>query len=231
MIIINNLVAGYGSKKVLNQIDWSLDQGMIHGLVGLNGSGKTTLLKTMYGLLTPMSGTMKLDDKPFNKKFISLLETEPYFYHGINGKEYLSLFKSYGDFQFNSDEWASLFQLPLMELIDNYSTGMRKKLALLGIIKSNKPFLLLDEPFNGLDLEASRVLTAVLKRMKNDGKTILITSHMLETLTNLCDRIHYLKNGIIQKTYFPEDLSLINKEIFHELDQHIENKIDGLLES
>jgi ABC-2 type transport system ATP-binding protein len=229
MISITDLVACYGSRKILNHINWSLDSGMIHGLVGLNGSGKTTLLKTMYGLIKPVSGVMTLDEQPFNKRFISLLDTEPYFYHGINGSEYLSLFKSDKAFNFIAGEWALLFHLELTELIDNYSTGMKKKLALLGIIKANKPFILLDEPFNGLDLESSRVLTAVLKKMKEQGKTIVITSHMLETLTGLCDRIHYLKDGIIRKTYKPEDADTMKSEIFHELDRQIENKINQLL--
>ncbi len=108
-------------------------------------------------------------------------------------------------------------------LIENYSTGMKKKLAILAIIKTNKPFLLLDEPFNGLDLESSRIFTAVLKRLREDGKTIIVTSHMLESLASLCDQIHYLKDGVIYKTYNPGELAAMNNEIFSELDQHIDS--------
>lgn len=229
MIIINDLVAGYGLVKVLQNLSWKIETGKIHGLAGLNGSGKTTLLKTMFGLIKPMSGSLHFNDSSFSKKFISYLETESYFYNGINGREYLSLFKSSDHFVFNTNEWASLFQLPLDVLIDSYSTGMKKKLAILGIIKMNKSFMLLDEPFNGLDLESSRVLSAVLKRLKEEGKTIIITSHMLESLTSLCDQIHYLKNGVIDKSYNPNDIAVMNSEIFRELDQHIHSKINELL--
>ncbi|MDQ3051116.1 MAG: ATP-binding cassette domain-containing protein [Bacteroidota bacterium] len=229
MISIKGLVVGYGDKKVLNGIDWSLETGRIHGLAGLNGSGKTTLMKALFGIIKPESGSMEINSAPFKKRMLSFLETEPYFYHGITGEEYLSLFISGGIVKFIAEEWATMFHLPLNELIDNYSTGMKKKLALLGVIKTNKPLLLLDEPYNGLDLESSRILTAVLKKLKQAGKTIIITSHVLESLTNLCDQIHYLKNGVIDKTYLPHDLMLMNDEIFKELDQNIENKIDDLL--
>ena len=202
---------------------------MIHGLVGLNGSGKSTLLRCMYGLMKPKSGTVNINEQQANKRSITLLETEPYFYHGINGKEYLSLFQEDGIAKFAINEWASLFHLTMEDLIESYSTGMKKKLAILGVIKTNKPVLLLDEPFNGLDLESSRVLSTVLNRLRSSGKTIIITSHMLETMISLCDRIHYLKNGSIDRVFKAGDAESIHKEVFQELDANIQSQVNNLL--
>ena len=229
MISILDLNKTYGDKPVLKNLSWNLDEGQIHGLVGLNGSGKTTLLKIISGVIRPDSGSVMHGNIPVTKKMLTLLETEPYFYHGINGKEYLSLFK--GTHGFDTPGWAELFHLPLKELVDNYSTGMRKKLALLALLKSGKPLLLLDEPFNGLDLESTRILSKVLKKLSGPGKTIIITSHMLETLGDLCDRIHYLSDGVIRKTYLQGETSVMSNEIFHEFDKQTEVKINQLLSS
>ncbi|MBK8413499.1 MAG: AAA family ATPase [Bacteroidetes bacterium] len=115
------------------------------------------------------------------------------------------------------------------ELIDNYSTGMKKKLALIGICKLSRPVMLLDEPFNGLDLESSRILTSVLKKLVSKGHTIIITSHILETLTGLCTYIHYLRNGVIANIFNADESALIDKTIFAELDAGIERRIEGIL--
>ena len=227
MISILDLNKSYGDKPVLKNLSWNLEEGQIHGLVGLNGSGKTTLLKIISGVMRPDSGSVMYGSIPVTKKMLTLLETDPYFYHGINGKEYLSLFR--GTSEFDTSGWAELFHLPLKELVDNYSTGMKKKLALLALLKSNKPLLLLDEPFNGLDLESTRILSKVLKKLIGPGKTIIITSHMLETLGNLCDRIHYLSDGVIRKTYLQGETSVMSSEIFHEFDKQTEVKINQLL--
>ena len=104
----------------------------------------------------------------------------------------------------------------MKKYIDSYSTGMKKKIALTGTILLDKPFLILDEPFNGLDFESVEILYSVIKDLKNNNKTILISSHILETLTNTCDRIGILKNGMIEnifsKSDFPEMID--NRDTF-----------------
>ncbi len=229
MISINGLNISYGNHQVINNLKWELQEGLIHGLVGLNGSGKTTLLQTMCGMIKPQSGQVLYRGEKFTPHKISMLETEPYFYKGITGLEYLHLFKSPENSTFNVQEWLDLFSVPGNELIDNYSTGIRKKLALIGICKLSRPVILLDEPFNGLDLESSRILTTVLKKLVSKGHTIIITSHILESLTGLCTFIHYLRNGVIANIFNAEDSALIDKTIFAELDAGIEKKIDGIL--
>ncbi|MBL0341983.1 MAG: ATP-binding cassette domain-containing protein [Bacteroidetes bacterium] len=229
MISINKVVAGYGKQHVLNELSINLESGLIHGLVGLNGSGKSTLLRCICSLMKPISGTILLDEVTVSKRNISLLETEPYFYSGITGREYLWLFKSKAESKFDATAWQELFNIPLDKLIDNYSTGMKKKLAILGMLKTNNQVLLFDEPFNGLDIESSRIFSSVLKKLIASDKTIIITSHVLESLTAICDKIHYLKDGVINQTFDSMNAELIDKALFHELDLQVAKSINQLL--
>jgi len=224
MISIRQLFVSYQPEKpVINGLNLKMDERMIHGIVGLNGSGKTTLLNTIFGLKRPVSGIVLFQGRKASKKDISYLVTENYFYSNITGREYLQLFKNK---DFLTEKWNELFLLPLDELVDNYSSGMKKKLALMGSLKQNKPVMILDEPFNGLDIESTRILRMVLLKLKEQGKTIIITSHIIETLTNLCDSIHFLENGKIKFSKTKTEFAAFEKEIF----QSIEEKNLGLVE-
>lgn len=228
MITIDKVVTGYGDRMVLNELSLNMKEGIIHGLVGLNGSGKSTLLKCLSSQMQIRSGQILKNGVKISRKEISMLETDPFFYHGINGREYLSLFNSDNKDKFNLNEWQSLFNIPLDHLIDGYSTGMKKKLAIVGILKADKPILLFDEPFNGLDIEAAKVFSMVLQKLPSVGKTVVITSHVLDTLTSNCNVIHYLKNGVIEKTFDTFNNEIIDKAIFQDLDIDIAKRIDLL---
>lgn len=228
MIIIEKLNVSYERvKSVLKDLSVSLPEGKIHGVVGLNGSGKTTLLNTMFGLKKQDSGTIMYGDNVLNKKDIAYLVTENYFYPNITGREYLSLFKNK---TFDMEKWNGLFKLPMDEIIDNYSSGMKKKLAIMGNLKLDKPVMVLDEPFNGLDIEMVRVLREILLKLKENGKTIIVTSHILETLTNLCDYIHYLENGIILTSKDKSGFKSFEKKIFNTIEERNREVIDEILE-
>ncbi len=216
MITINNLTVSYNnSNNVIDNLNLSLMEGLIHGIVGLNGAGKTTLLNTLFGLKKHDKGTILFDNQKINKKSVSYLVTENFFYSNITGIEYLNLFNNK---EFDVKQWNKLFLLPLDSIIDRYSTGMKKKLALLGILKQAKPLMILDEPFNGLDIETCRIIRMILLRLKEKGKTIIITSHIIETLTNLCDYIHYLDNGIIKYSKDRQGYSEFEREVFKKIE-------------
>jgi ABC-2 type transport system ATP-binding protein len=227
MIIIKDLTVSYEKpKKVINGLSLSLGENTIHGIVGLNGSGKTTLLNTLYGLKKPDAGEIRRDESPLTKKQMSYLVTENFFYSNITGREYLALFKNPS---FEDEKWNQLFLLPLDQIIDGYSTGMKKKLALLGILKQDKPIMILDEPFNGLDIETCRVIRSILLRLKEKGKTIVITSHIIETLTNLCDFIHFLENGAIKISHDKTGFNAFEREIFESIENRSIQMIDDLM--
>jgi ABC-2 type transport system ATP-binding protein len=192
-MIIEKLNVGYRKAVVLKDLTVKFKHGEINGLVGMNGAGKTTLLRTIFGTLKQASGTIDLEVESIQKP-IAFLETENFFYPKIKGKEYLEIFAK-NNSSFNPEKWNQLFELPLNKLIDEYSTGMKKKLALMGIIALEKPILMLDEPFNGVDLESNEKIKMVLQKLQEKGKTILVTSHILETLTDICAQITVLFEG------------------------------------
>ncbi|MBE0651471.1 MAG: ATP-binding cassette domain-containing protein [Bacteroidales bacterium] len=226
MITIKELNLSYGDLKVIRSLDLSLAENRIHGIVGLNGAGKTTLLNAIYGLKKINSGAVVRDGAGITKKEMSFLPTENFFYSNITAAEYLSLFKNT---HFETENWNKLFKLPLDQIVDSYSTGMKKKLAIMAVIKQDKPIMILDEPFNSLDLETSRVLRSIFIRMREKGKTLIVTSHIIETLTNLCDQIHYLENGKIMFSKEKSEFSEFEKELFQSIEEKNTKLISDLI--
>lgn len=227
MLKIKNINFSYGDEQVLFGVSLELKPGHIYGILGANGAGKTTLFQIIYGLLAPSKGEIIFPGKPFDNSQIGYLETEPWFYPYMKGAEYID-FLSHENPAFNVGLWNEIFKLPLNKLIDSYSTGMKKKLALLGIISQNKSILLLDEPFNGLDLETVENFNLILKELKKENKIIVLTSHILEVLKINCDRISFLNKGLVQKTFHKPDFQNIDKYIKSVITKHSETVIQSL---
>lgn len=228
MITVDNLVVSYGDNSVLEGLTLALPLSTVNGLVGMNGAGKTTLLNTMAGFLKPVTGTIHIQGRSLQRRDLAFMETDNYFYSNITGREYLGLFKTPPDAT-DADDWNRLFRLPLDQVIDGYSSGMKRKLALVGVLRQNKPVVILDEPFNGLDLESSRILSLIVLRLKELGKTVLVTSHILGSLTVVCDYIHVLDKGKIVSSRDKEHFMDLEKEIFREADSGYSGLINSIL--
>ena len=213
MINIENVSLRYGKQEVIRELDLTIKSGSTHGLVGLNGSGKTTLIKGLCGLKPLARGKIRFDSRSLAKKDVAYLETNNFFYSKITGREYLELF-TYHHPDFVTEDWNQLFDLPLDQYTESYSTGMKKKLAFMGVIALNRAILVLDEPFNGIDLETTQKLKTIIKTLQEQGKTILLTSHILESLTSLCTAISYLADGQIQHTFQPSEYATMEENIF-----------------
>ncbi|MBL0048831.1 MAG: ATP-binding cassette domain-containing protein [Bacteroidetes bacterium] len=216
MIQLQNLSMSYSGKTVLTSINQDFELHRIYGIVGLNGAGKSTLFNVLSAAVKAQEGQILFNGKPLHYKDIAYLETVNYFYSRITGNEYLTIFKQSNP-EFNLVSLQEYFKLPLDELIETYSTGMRKKLALLGILKQDKSIYLFDEPFNGLDMETNKVLEIIIQTLKQKGKTIFISSHIIDPLLHLCDSIHYLEHGIFTKNYSKENFHKIEEELFSRL--------------
>lgn len=225
MLQIESLTVSYGANIVLNEISLQASKGEVHGIVGVNGSGKTTLLNTLADQVPRLQGNINWDDKPLTYKHLAYLESEHFFYSRLTGNDYLQLFKAKNP-SFNIQTWNTLFELPLHQSIDDYSSGMKKKLALLAILSMEKPIFILDEPFNALDLESVETLKLIVQRLKQNDKLVLMTSHIIETLTETCDFIHHLVEGKILKTYSKPEFEGFKAQFFENQRIGIAHKIN-----
>lgn len=220
---ISNLNFSFGTKPILTDFSFSLTKGHIHGILGDNGAGKTTFFNLLYGTLNSDHPVMKALDR----NDIAFLETDTFIYSYLTGMEYLQLINQNG-IQ-DVEKWNTIFELPLDEYAHNYSTGMKKKLLLLGVLLLSKKVIILDEPFNGLDLKTCEAIHSILQRLKEVGKTIILSSHILETIIKNADEISYLENGTITKTYNKPEFALLEEFIKNKFRDNIGSAIDELI--
>jgi ABC-2 type transport system ATP-binding protein len=211
VIHIEHLSKSFGAKKVLENLSISFGAGRAYGIVGENGAGKTTFFRCIGGLeshtgrVTCAAG--KLKDR------LGFLPTEPFFFARMTGREYLQLLcnaRGLGQQDFNE---KNVFDLPLDQYAVHYSTGMKKKLALMGILLQQNDFFILDEPFNGVDIQSNMLITEIILRLKSLGKSVVISSHILSTLSDTCDEIHLLKNGHFEKKVLKEGFAALAGEM------------------
>ncbi len=213
MITINNLAFTYQSDLVLENLSINFEDCKVHGIVGLNGSGKTTFFNLLAGYLQPDVGTILYNNNAIKKNSIAYIDAESFFYPKLTAKEFLSVFPL-SNLNYNEIELSHIFNLPLNEFIENYSTGMKKKLLIVSQLKQDKQIYIFDEPFNGLDLESNKSLQIIIELLNKKGKTIFIASHIIEPLYTNCHQIHHLKNKCFIKSYLPHNYNLLENEVF-----------------
>lgn len=200
VIKLNNFAFAYGSKPVFTGISLHIAQGTVHGILGANGVGKSTLFNSIFNHHQHPA----IDVADGYEKELAYLQAEPYFYPYMTGMEYLKIVAPQ-DKHTTISAWNEIFQLPLGEYVHNYSTGMKKKAALLGNVLLNKKIMLLDEPTNGLDLETNEFFKILISRLRERGTTIIISSHILEVLFNTCDSITLISSADTANTYHKQD--------------------------
>ena len=228
MISIQNLTTGFSGRVVLNDITIDFERNRIHGIVGLNGAGKTTFFNTLASNQKITKGQITFNGNTLKSKDIAYLETVNFFYSRITGKEYLNIFEQ-TNLEFNLEGLQGFLKLPLDDLIETYSTGMKKKLALLGILKQKREVFLLDEPFNGLDLETNKILELIITTLKEKDKTVFLSSHIIDPLLSVCDEIHFLENGCFTKKFDKLDFHKIEEELFSKLKMEAKATISASL--
>lgn len=180
LININHLSKSYAKTKVLDNLSVIYESGMIYGLVGENGAGKTTLFNCIMGITSYEGNIQKASNIS-----IGYLPAENHIYTLVTGQEYLDFcIKSKGKNteRIKIKEANEIFQLPLQRYASEYSTGMKKKLALMALLLQNNDLYILDEPFNGLDLYGCIQLKKIIYSLKSQGKAILLSSHQITIL-------------------------------------------------
>ncbi len=210
MLVIKNLEKSYGSFKALKGLNLEIEKGEIFGFIGPNGAGKSTTMKIVSGLLSPDSGEVYVDGIDAiknNRKLKDKIGYMPDFfgvYDNLKAIEYLEFYASiYG---IVGDE-ARKLSMDLLELVnlqdkwdsnvDGLSRGMKQRLCLARCLVHNPELLILDEPASGMDPRARFEMKGILKNLKEMGKTIIVSSHILSELGEICTRIGIIKNGAI----------------------------------
>ena len=211
MISIHNLSKNFGAKQALKNVNIQFDKGKIYGIVGENGAGKTTLFRCIAGLEN-YDGQINSELNPL-KNYLGLLLTEPFFFKKITGKEYIRLLCNARKKEVSKIADKNIFDLPLNQYASTYSTGMKKKLALLAILLQENQCFILDEPFNGIDIHSNIIIVDLILKLKTLGKTVIISSHIFSTLSDTCDEIYLLKDGEIVKKVFREDFDALELEM------------------
>jgi len=223
MIKIDRLSKSYGNNEVLKSISMECSKGRAYGIVGENGAGKTTLFRCIAGLES-FNGEIISDIIPL-KNHLGLLLTDPFFFSKITGKEYIRLLcNARGKTNVDIDN-KNIFDLPLNQYASTYSTGMKKKLAITAILLQENEYYILDEPFNGVDIQSNIILTEIILKLKELNKIVLISSHIFSTLSDTCDEIHLLRKG--------EQIKSVQKSDFKNLEQEMKeisigNRIEKL---
>jgi ABC-2 type transport system ATP-binding protein len=208
MIAFEHLSKKYGEFTAVRDLDLSIEKGEVFGFLGPNGAGKTTTIRMMMGILVPTGGRITIDgldcqkDRVEVKRRVGYLPDNPIFYDYLRGREILEFVgemhgQSRGEAQQRASALLDDFALEdaAEEYAVNYSTGMKKKLGLACALIHDPSVLILDEPTNGLDPRASHEVQERLRLSASQGKTIFLSTNLLDMAQRLCGRV-----GIIDKS-------------------------------
>ena len=219
MVEIKGLCKSYDNKRVVDNLDLTINDGEIYGFIGHNGARKTTTIKCLIGILSFEKGEILIDglsikDKPIEcKRKIAYIPDNPDLYNYMSGIDYLNFI---GDV-FNVaneervkriDKYAGIFELTdsLANPISSYSHGMRQKLAIIAAWLHEPDLIVMDEPFVGLDPKASHDLKMMMREFCDNGGSIFFSTHVLEVAEKLCDKVAIIKQGELIKSGTMEEV-------------------------
>jgi len=218
-IKMNNLTKYYGNFLAVNKISFEVRQGEFFGLLGPNGAGKTTTIRMLAGLLKPTSGTayvmgINVVKNPVDVKAqIGVVSETANPYPEMSAWDNLMFAARLHDIQKEERKKQAEDILKLLgiydrrnEKVENFSKGLRKRVAIAMALIHNPPLLFLDEPTAGLDVQSARMIRQFLRKLNEHGTTIFLTTHYIEEADMLCDRIAIIKNGKIIALDSPENL-------------------------
>ncbi len=207
-IEIRDLRKVYGDKAAVDGLTLSVPQGCFFGFLGPNGAGKTTTIKMLMGLAPPTSGSIVLLGLPMPeraleiKKQIGLVPDESLLFDHLTGGEFIQFAgRIYGldraTARARAAELLDLFELGNLprKLIAEYSKGMRKRVAMAAALIHRPKLFLMDEPFEGVDAVGARLMKEILLEQVRHGATIFLTSHVLEVVERLCERVGIIHEG------------------------------------
>jgi len=198
----------YGEKPAVDGLDLEVPAGCFYGFLGPNGAGKTTTIRMLVGAVPPTSGSIRIlghavpDEEVAVKRQIGIVPEESILFDHLTGPEFLEFAgRMYGlertVARRRAGELCDLFELAVhsRKLIADYSRGMRKRLAMAAALIHGPRLFLMDEPFEGVDAVGARLMKDILTEQVRRGATIFLTSHVLEVVERLCDRVGIIHEG------------------------------------
>lgn len=211
MLSIQHVSKTYdGKKNAIDDINLTIQPGEIYGFVGHNGAGKTTLLKSIAGILNFEKGEITIHglsikkDPLKAKQIMAYIPDNPDVYESLTARQYLDFIADIFEIDLDKrnvliDKYANMFEMMnvINDPISSFSHGMKQKTVIMGALIHQPKVLLLDEPFVGLDPKASFLLKEVFHDLCAKGTLIFFSSHVLEVVSKLCDKVAIIKNGRI----------------------------------
>lgn len=206
---IKNFSKSYSeNKKAVDNLSLTVNSGEIHAFIGHNGAGKTTTIRAIVGIMDFDNGEILIDGHSVKKEPVicksltAYIPDNPDLYDYITGIQYLNYMCDMfsvpkKERKLRIQKYADIFKLTesLGDLISSYSHGMKQKIAIIGALIHNPKLLVLDEPFVGLDPEASFYLKNIMRELCNTGTAIFFSTHVLEVAEKLCDKVSIINNG------------------------------------
>ena len=202
VVEFRDVYKSYSNKDVLKGVDLNIPKGKIIGLLGPNGSGKTTMIKLMNGLLQPDKGSIEIKgSKPSieTKKVVSYLPEKTYLNDWMKVKDILGFFQDfYEDFDMEkADKMIESLKIDKNEKLKTMSKGTKEKVQLILVMSRNADLYILDEPIGGVDPAARSYILKTILTNYNEDSTLLIATHLISEIENICDDILFISNGEI----------------------------------
>ena len=222
MISIQSLRKVFGTQVAVDDLSLEIPSGQIVGFLGPNGAGKSTTLKMLTGMLSPTSGTAVIcghdlmTDSLAVKQKVGFVPESGALYESLTGLEYLRMVAAlYGIGEEQADsrirefikffdlEWETLTE----KLLGAYSKGMRRKVVIISALLHNPAVIFFDEPLDGLDANAAVGFKALIQKLAQQGKTVVYSSHILDVVERVCDRVIIIARGRLMLDGTPADLT------------------------
>lgn len=261
VVELKKVTKSFGKKVAVNDVSIAIDKGEIFGFLGPNGAGKTTTIRCLMDFIRPTSGTVKLFGKELSdagktyKNRIGFLSADSILYGNWTGQAHVNYVSRVRGVEQNAHELAKQFGLDLKVKVGHLSSGNKQKLGVILAIMHKPELLVLDEPTRGLDPILQQEIYAILKDFRKKGGAVIMSSHNLNEVEQVCDRIGIIKNGkmvasetiqgvrqmkihIVKAsfggTYDEKDFKLPNAEIIkaekREIELHVKGNLNALLQ-
>ncbi len=225
MITINKLNKSFGDIKAVKDVSFVAENSKVTGLLGPNGAGKTTTLRMLYGLLSPDSGSISIDGQEtvsnpqLARLKMGVLPDSHGVYQRLTSREHIRYFGRLrglpdSNIKQRSEELVEL--LEMQNIIDRktsgFSHGERMKVSLASALVHNPSHVLLDEPTNGLDVNSTRAVRAIIRKLKDSNVCIIFSSHIMQEVSALCDNLVIIADGMVKAIGAPDEMLKIAGE-------------------